>query len=86
MTPREIIKAEYGNSRNLMTPRRISIGALPGGAYELSSGTGIDNEPIYGVSVVRCNASDQVTRDIDDSGMFWSLEEAREHIAALKKG
>ena len=86
MTPRQIIKAEYGNSRNLITPRRLGIGALPGGAYELSTGTGIDHEPIFGVTVVRCNASDNVARDIDASQMFYSREEARAYIRDLKAG
>lgn len=83
MTPNEIIRAEYGHSRNIMTPDTLDIGALPEGAYELSTGFGLENEPIYGVSVVYVTP-DGTRRNIKDSKLFHSLDDAHEHIQKLR--
>lgn len=86
MTPREIIRAEYGSSRNIITPRRLGVGALPGGAYELSRGNGIGGGPIYGVSVVRVNTDGATTmRDTNASALFGSSREAHSYINRLKR-
>jgi hypothetical protein len=77
--------AEYGTSRNLMTPRRLGIGALPGGAYELSTGTGIENEPIWGVTVVRLNQDGTTRRDFDASTLFQDRGAALDYIQQLKE-
>lgn len=84
MTPREIIRAEYGESRNLMTPRRLGVGALPDGAYELSRGTGIAGEPIWGVSVVRLNPDGTTRRDTGASQLFHWRNAARAYIRGLQ--
>ena len=86
MTPREIIQAEYGDSRNFMTPRRLGIGALLDGAYELSMGTGLDHTPIWGVSVVRLSAGGETWRDTDACQVFHSRIKAQAYIRALKAG
>lgn len=85
MTAQEIIRKAYGNSRNFMTPNILGRGLLPGGAYELSTGSGFDHEPIYGVSVVWLNLGGTTERaKYPVSQMFYSREDARAHIRRLK--
>lgn len=84
MTPLQIIRAEYGESRNFMTPRRLGVGALPDGAYEYSSGTGINYEPIWGVSVVRLNPDGSTRRDTGASQLFHTPQSARAYIRGLQ--
>lgn len=86
MTPLEIIRAEYGDSRNFLTPTRVSTGKLPDGAYELSRGVGIDGELVWGVSVVRLNADGTTRRDNDAAQVFWSSTSAMLYISALRRG
>ena len=88
LTAREIIKKEYGDSKNFMTPsiletKKISINR----AYELSSGEAfLSDGRIYGVSVVDYDpATDTTQRNYDLSEMFHSYQEAKEHIKALKQ-
>lgn len=84
MTPREIIKQEYGGSRNPMTRRVLSYGRLPFGAYELSKGEGIYHEPIWGISVVQLN-SDGTTKRLTKLGaLVHSQRAAYNHIEQLK--
>ncbi len=86
MTAREILRKEYGDSRNFMTPRILGRGLLPAGAYELSKGGGFDHETIYGVSVVWLNPDGTTERPGQPiSQMFHSREAARRHIRHLKK-
>lgn len=85
MTPREIIRAEYGDSRNFITPHRLGIGALPSGAYELSTGTGIDRGLLYGVSVVWLNDDGSTERDTSACMSFHSRAAAQAHIRRLKR-
>jgi hypothetical protein len=86
MTPREIIEAEYGrDSRNFITPHRLGIGKIPGGAYELSTGTGISREPIWGVSVVRLNEDGTTHRDTDACQLFHTRAAARSYIRSLRR-
>ena len=84
MTPREIIAAEYGQSRNIVTPRRLGVGALPGGAYELSTGTGMNHEPIWGVGVVRVEPDGSTRRDTDACQLFFTRASARAYIRGLQ--
>ena len=49
---------------------------------ELSEGTGFEDEPIFGVTVVDPHEGEQVH---DLSQLFWSLKEAHAHIAKLSK-
>jgi hypothetical protein len=81
MTAREILRAEYGDSRNFMTPdvlRRVIVrhpetGEI--GAAEISEGTGIPTRgqqragiriPIFGVSVIWVDAHGKTRRtDMD---------------------
>lgn len=85
LTARQIIKREYGNSRNFITPQIIRYGKVDKNlAYELSRGEGIKGEDIYGVSVVELKQDGTTERRIDLSNMFYSLREAQDYIKTLK--
>lgn len=79
-----IIKA-YGLSRNIMTPNLVEYGLTNGYAWELSWGSGIFSDYLYGVSVVNVMLG---TKEPDLSTAFETEAEAREHIINMigKKG
>ncbi len=86
LTAREAIRHEYGAAKNFMTPDVIRVGKIARDvAYELSAGRGFDNEPIYGVSIVRILDHDEpvTEREYDLSGLFHSRLAAEERIADL---
>jgi hypothetical protein len=80
--PEEIFKQEYGDSKNFMTPETIGYGIISpvrNIVYELSRGTDLSDNIIFGVTV-----TDGETRYYDDSqGGFRTLKEAMEHIQHL---
>jgi len=83
---RDLIRQEYGDSRNLFTPHIIRYGFLarPRFAYELSWGESITGGRLYGVSVVE-SIEDQTRRRCDLSASFHSLAEAEAYIQALRR-
>lgn len=68
-----------GMGPNFMTPEPIEYIDTDEYMIELSKGEGFDHEPIYGVTV----ATSEGTRLYGDSQMFFSEEDAREHIDGL---
>jgi hypothetical protein len=90
MRARDIIKKEYGDDKNFMTPHVLSYGKLPPvdkaieRAYELSEGTGFEHEPIFGVSIVNLFEDGTTARDWDISKMCRSKQEAEQYIQSLK--
>jgi hypothetical protein len=84
MTAREILRAEYGDSKNFMTPEVLKVGKIDQGtAYEISSGSGFDpGTTIYGVSIVGVREDGSTYRS-DASKMFDSLVDARAYIRDL---
>lgn len=82
-----IFRREYGDSsRNMMTPTRLELGMIGNDrAYELSKGTGIEQEPLFGVSVAR-ELPDGSTERMGEpeSTCFRSIQLARRHIARLR--
>ncbi len=93
MRARDIIRTEYGKSRNFMTEHVMQIGSIKRGriAYELSWGYGFDNDYVVGVSVASCNKAGSTTREYDMSKSFcgaaWGtvVQQAREYIEELKE-
>ena len=82
---REIIKKEYGSSRNFITPKVLGYGKINKNmAYELSSGSGIYGGTIYGVSVVKLIKGGKTQRMHDLSSSFKSKYKAKEYIEYLK--
>ena len=64
---------------NIMTPEWLGYGWSGDFAYELTKGTGLTNEVIYGVTVV---SADRIRRN-DLSKLCHSLSEARTYISSL---
>ena len=59
---KNIISQEYGHARNFITPNVIRIGKINKNiAYELSTGKGIFDLDLWGVSVVTYNPIDDTT-------------------------
>ncbi len=86
LSAREILRLEYGASRNFMTPHVISRGKLARNvAYEISFGSGLEpGTSIYGVSVVRLHEDGTTERDHERSACFSTLERANEHVEYLR--
>ena len=85
MTAQEMIICEYGSSKNFMTPEVLEQEKInESHAYELSKGTGLSNEPIWGVSIVKQIGDNKTKRCTELGDCFFSLEDAKEHINNLK--
>ncbi len=85
LTAREILHREYGHAPNFMTPDVLEVGKLhPCVAFEVSKGTGFEQEPIYGVSVVRVRCDGTTKRLTRLSEMFFSRRQADWHVYTLR--
>ena len=81
----EIFKKEYGNSKNIMTQNVLEWVKVGNDlVVELSSGRGLENEPIFGVTVISYDKDYNTTRERTLSQLFSSEEDAREYIAGLR--
>ena len=60
---------------NLMTPTFVAFYPLFNGCAEISKGRGLEDEPIFGVTVVRNNQ-----HRTDEGKVFWSRKAAEEYI------
>ena len=87
-TAREIIKMEYGNSKNFMTPTVLKTKRLyPAVAIELSQGRGFENDTLYGVSVVMFfMGSGKTKRLYNLSKVFRTIDRAEDYIDGLEQG
>lgn len=87
LSAREILRREYGSSRNMMTPDVIRRGKLGRHtAYELATGYGLEPGSIlYGVSVVRVCDDGSTMRLYDASRVFHGLEDAEGWIQSLRE-
>lgn len=85
-TAREIIRREYGSSRNFMTPHKIRIGKISKTmAFELSNGNGFDHSSLYGVSFVEIKEDGSTVRRTDISKMFFGIGKAEAYIEQIKE-
>lgn len=82
-TADRIFRAAYGDIPNFLTPEILDRGMSPSGdiAWEISTGTGMDRQPIYGVTVVDAR-SKQPLHDV--SQCVDSLDHARQLVRALR--
>lgn len=82
LTAKQILTREYGDSKNFMTPTIESIGKISSNiAYEISSGLGMSNQKIYGLSIVEYDPETNTTkRGIGPAGCFQSLRAAQQAI------
>ena len=87
LTAREIIRREYSDSKNFMTPTILKRGKMCRNiAYELSQGTGLEHQPIFGVSIVMVDESNGKTERLyNDSHVFETLDLAQDYIADYKQ-
>ncbi len=77
--------ADQAPSVNIMTRDFLALERLAdGGVAELTGGRGIENQPIFGVTVVQQTGDDAAVRRRDLSDMFQSRRQAEAHIASLK--
>ncbi len=66
---------------NFMTPNVIEFLDLKNGLMiEVSEGTGFDNKPIWGVTVINADGC----QNFDDSGMFHTKPKAYAHVKKLE--
>ena len=85
-TARDIIRREYGKSKNFMTPHKIRIGKVSKTiAFELSSGSGFDHSIIYGVSFAELKEDGSTTRRTDISQMFSRKNQAEGYIEQIRE-
>ena len=72
--------------KNFMTPNIIEYGNTGNFLYELSEGTGMSGQPIYGVTVLELldYETEEVRRRTDMGQCHDSLEDARDHIDILE--
>lgn len=86
LTARQIIKREYGDAKNFMTPDVIAYRKITTTiAAEIASGWGMNNNRIYGVSVARYfPETDTTERLYDYNTCFATLQDAYDHIEHLK--
>lgn len=86
MNAKDIVRLEYGDSKNFMTPEVIKYGKISKNlAYELSFGIGLCREDLYGVSVVELLDDGTTRRRTDLSKVLNSLKEALDYIEELKE-
>ena len=86
MSAKDIIRKEYGKSKNFVTPDVLKYGKIKKNkAYELSGGRGIFSDNLYGVSVVSVNSKGKTKRSDRQSKVFRSKSKALTYINRLKK-
>ena len=87
LTARQIIRKEYGNSTNFITPYVVKYGKISRTvAYELSRGTGpLSQHMLYGVSIAVWDEDTNTTRRaIQTSKLFDLLWDAEQYIEKLR--
>jgi len=84
-TAREMIIKAFSGKKNFVTPHVIRYGKINRNvSYELSSGRGLYNADLYGVTVVS-ERNNVIKKEYDISKSFYSLSEAEDYIKKLKQ-
>ena len=74
----------FNNKPNFMTPKVIKYGHSNGYYYELSEGKGLNNNKIYGVTILSVNpASNAIYHHKSLSDCFFTLGAATDYIKEL---
>lgn len=81
LTTLQAFQIAYNGQPNFMTPNILKRGKRGALHYEISQGTGIMNEPIYGVTVLEVHGQD-VSKRRDLSTLFNSLNAAECYVRA----
>lgn len=83
---RQIIRKEYGKSRNIITPNIVKYGKIrKNKAYEISYGKGFTGGKLYGVSIASINKKGKTKRNYKQSKVFNSQSTAQRYINKLRK-
>ncbi len=83
MTAREMVRAAYGDSKNILTPKLVKYGKIgKDRAFELSMGEGFKGETVYGLTVVK-NVSGSIVKDFDNSGAFFNISDVEYRLGVL---
>lgn len=87
-TAKDVIRKQYGDDKNFMTPKVLRCGFCGDFAYELSKGKGFSGDTIYGVSVVEYEVLDNAflgvtNRRTDLADCYTSKAKAESAIDAL---
>ena len=81
MTPKQAFNTRYNGQKNFTTPHVVRYGSTGMYFYELSEGTLLYGDTVYGVTVLY---KDDVYADVGDKNMcFYSIEEAELYIKLL---
>jgi len=82
MTAKQYFKQKYGTDKNIFTPNVMQYTLTKALAIELSSGRGILNQPIYGVTVIDRQDPESFCKL---TNLFQSESQARNYIDRLKR-
>lgn len=80
---KEVFQELFEGRKNIMTPDIIRYGWRNHLAYELSEGTDMDNNAIFGVTVIDTSGT-ELDHDHNKSKLCKSLDEAKQYIRGLK--
>ncbi len=83
----EILDAFQKMSKNLMTPNVLSVEEKEGFVFELSSGRGMEEEPIFGATISEYAPSGKPHPFTPSpySRMFRDKANAKEYLSQMKK-
>ena len=76
----QIFYRKYKGQRNIMTPKLIRYGHRGNYVYEVSQGTGMKNETIYGLTVINHNTLDS---NAEYSGVFHAMGAVEARILTI---
>jgi len=87
LTAQEIIRRQYKGAKNFMTPYKMKMGKInPNVAFELSTGSGLSGNDLFGVTLVAVNPKTLKTQSLHDkSEAFGNKNEAEAYINKLKR-
>ena len=71
--------------KNVMTPHIVSLRQKGNKIIEISSGRGIEHEPIFGVTIAERVSPYEFKTGDKRSEVFFNLKEAKEYAERLKK-
>lgn len=76
----QLFREAFGGDVNFMTPNILKRGLRGGFAYELSTGTGFQNQPIWGVTLLDRRTGEHLH---EQCKCFQSREAAERYIREL---
>ena len=82
MTAQQAFYKAFNGQRNFLTPNLVRYEEIPGEYFiEISSGSGIYNQKVYGVTILDFNLKHRT----DLSNLFNHLQDAEDYIESLRE-